>query len=214
MLLITCSVQAQDKRGFEIGGQFALLHEGNGLFNFGPTQAFVDPHRERTALGFGGRVVYHINRFWSLELEANAFPEQNRVDLGDIICCANGSVIDGLIIEGLAGTKVGIRKRRVGFFGRVRPGFMRFSNTLGDCTRVSVGTQCSFDRPRTDFALNIGGTAELYITEKWLVRTDLGDIVQRFPGIHRDLPLPFLPSDTEAQFYHNFQFTAGVGYRF
>ncbi|HEV8484905.1 MAG TPA: outer membrane beta-barrel protein [Blastocatellia bacterium] len=215
-LLLVCSAQAQDQKKFEAGMQFSMLREGNGVFNFGPTQILANPRVDRTPLGFGGRIGYNINRFWSLEVEANVFPEQNRLDLGDIVCCANGTVIDGRIVEGLAGTKIGLRKGKLGIYGRLRPGFLHFSRSLGDCTPIpGIGPQCSFDKGRTDFALDVGGTVELHISERWFMRSDVGDIIQRFSGLPGDRQrLPFLLSDTSSQLYHNFQFTTGVGYRF
>jgi len=42
--------------------------------------------------------------------------------------------MDGRIVEGLAGAKVGQRWRRMSVYLRVRPGFLHFSKTLGDCS--------------------------------------------------------------------------------
>ena len=134
-----------------------------------------------------------------------------------MVCCGIGTVIDGRIVEGLAGTKIGLRRRKLGIYGRVRPGFLRFSRTLGDCILVSVGLECTFNKGRTDFALDVGGTIELHISERWLIRSDLGDTMQMFSGLPGDLRrllVPFLALDTGPQVFHNFQFSIGVGYRF
>jgi hypothetical protein len=161
--------------------------------------------------------VYNLNRFWSIEAEMNVFPEQNVFfQHAGVVCCGVGTVIDGRMVEGVAGTKIGLRGRKVGFFGRIRPGFLHSAKTLGDCTRVSVGLQCGFDKGRTNFVLDVGGTLEAYVSRRWLLRFDLADIIQFFPGLSPILrqQVPFRPSDTRAQKYHNFQFSTGTGFRF
>jgi hypothetical protein len=217
-LLVQSSIRAQEgqvKGRFEVGVQFSVLRQGDGVFIFGPTSAeFVDPHKERSAMGGGGRAVYNLNRFWSLEAEVNVFPEQNVFfQHAGVVCCGVGTVIDGRIVEGLAGTKIGLRRRRVGVYGRARPGFLHFGRTLGDCSRIfGVGLDCSFDKARTDFVLDVGGSLELYVSNRWFTRFDVGDIIQFFPGLRPGLP--FLPSDARAQKYHNLQFSTGTGFRF
>ena len=221
-LLVLCCVRAQDKRiegTFEGGVQFSVLRQSNGSFIFGPTSGeSVNPHMVRSPMGGGGRTVYNLNRFWSVEAEINVFPEQSVFHQhADAVCCGVGTVIDGLMVEGLAGTKIGVRGRKIGVYAKVRPGFLHFSRTLGDCTRVSVGLQCRFDRARTDFVIDVGGVLETYVSHRWFMRVDLGDIIQFFPGLNPDLRgqgLPFSAFDIRAQKYHNFQFSAGTGFRF
>jgi hypothetical protein len=224
-LLIGSSIQAQDKQGkekFEIGVQFSVLRQGNGVFIFGPTSVGpVNPHVDRTALGLGGRAVYNLNRFLAVEAEMNFFPEQSIFGDATVICCGFGTVIDGRIIEGVAGTKIGLRRRKVGIYGKTRPGFLHFGRTLGDCFPIpSVGIQCSYDKARTDFVVDVGGSVEVYVSHRWLMRFDLGDVIQFFPGLNpgakgAGLALTlFLPSDTRAQKYHNFQFSTGASFRF
>jgi hypothetical protein len=210
-LFVLTSIQAQENSGkekFEVGVQFSVLRQGNGVFVFGPTSVDLgNPRLDRTALGFGGRTVYNLNRYWSLEAELNVFPDRNIL----------GGAVDGRMVEGLVGTKVGLRGRKVGIYGRARPGLLHFGKTLGDCTRVSgVGVQCSFDRGRTDRVLDVGGSVEAYVSHSWFFRVDLGDIIQFFPGLSPMLSqeVPFRPSDTRAQKYHNFQFSIGTGFRF
>ena len=222
-LLVLSPTRAQEnqvKGRFEVGVQFSVLRQGNGAFIFGPTSVeFFKPNIERTAMGGGGRAVYNFNRFWSLEAEVNVFPEQNVFrEHADVVCCGVGTVIDGRIVEGLAGTKIGLRGRKAGIYGRTRPGFLHFGKTLGDCFLIrGVGLQCHFDKARTDFVLDAGGTLELYVSHRWLLRVDVGDIIQFFPGLSPGLRgqlLPFSPPDIRAQKYHNFQFSTGTGFRF
>lgn len=169
-------------------------------------------------MGGGGRAVYNLNRFWSIEAEVNVFPEQTIFrQHSDVVCCGVGKVIDGHMVEGLAGTKVGLRRRAVGIYGKFRPGFLHFAKTLRDCTFVDVGGfQCNYDKSRTDFVLDVGGSLEAYVSDRWLMRVDLGDTIQFFPGLNPLLrqQVPFRPSDTRAQKYHNLQFSIGTGFRF
>lgn len=221
-LLVLSSIRAQEMQGkekFEVGVQFSVLRQGNGVFIFGPTSADLgNPHVDRTTLGFGGRTAYNFNRYWSLEAEVNVFPEQNALGgNSDIVCCGIGTPIDGRMVEGLVGTKIGLRGRKVGIYARTRPGFLHFAKTLGDCTRIiGVGLQCSFDRGRTDFVLDVGGSVEAYVSRRWFMRVDAGDLIQFFPGLSFMMrqQVPFRSSDTRAQKYHNFQFGAGTGFRF
>jgi len=200
-LLVLSSIQAQENPGkqkFEVGVQFSVLRQGNGVFVFGPTSADLgNPRLDRTAFGFGGRTGYNLNRYWSLEAEMNFFPDKNIL----------GGLVDGRMVEGLVGTKIGLRGRKVGIYGRARPGFLHFGKTLGDCIRISgVGVQCSFDRGRTGFFFDVGSSVEAYVSHRWFFRVDLGDIIQFFPGLSTTLrqEVPFRPSDTRAQKYHNF----------
>ncbi len=65
-MLVPFPIKAQDKEGkgkFEVGVQFSVLRQGDGVFIFGPTSAeFGDLRLDRTALGGGGRVVYNLLR--------------------------------------------------------------------------------------------------------------------------------------------------------
>src|SRR5260370_40452999 len=66
--------------------------------------------------------------------------------------------------EGLFGVKLGARTKRVGVFGKVRPGFVHFSN-FGRPGIVCTD-RCPPQPPpnfsETDFALDVGGVVELY----------------------------------------------------
>lgn len=213
---------AQDNQpSVELGVQFSGLYQNNStFFSSAPRVSILggDPDLSRWAPGLGARAGYNINRFWALEAEMNFFPSSNS--------------INGQIVELLAGTKVGLRTRKAGLYGKVRPGFLHMSKSASTCIIVfGVGSFCEFDKRRRDFALDVGGVLELYSSKNWFVRFDLGDTVQFFRGNDVDFEsvTPFPPIkkraiktaqnsedtfDVRPHTYHNFQFSGGVSFRF
>jgi hypothetical protein len=195
--------QSGETKKFEVGAQFSSLSMDDG----GET---------RTEPGFGGRFTYNVTENFALEAEGDLFPVRNRFR-----AFRNG----GHSEEALFGVKIGKRFKRVGIFGKARPGFIRFSqgrtdfNITGPTTdpfSITVRT-----KPLTHFAADIGGVVELYHSRRIFTRFDLGDTIIRYGqttitsvtgelgGTFTPLPITF-PGVTK----HNFQFSAGVGFRF
>jgi len=210
------STEIRDR--FEVGIQYSVLRLTRGAFIFGPTSVEAVPRQVRSPMGAGTRIVYNLKRSWSFEAEMNVFGEQSVFqEHADFVCCGVGKVMDGRIVEVLAGTKIGHRWRRTGVYLRIRPGVLHFSKTLRDAFRVpGVGFGGNFDKARTDFVTDVGGTLETYVTDKWLVRFDMGDTIQFFSGLNSTLrqQVPFSPDVTRAQTYHNFQIGVGTSFRF
>src|SRR5262245_5670204 len=97
----------EPKEKFEFGVQYSVLRLTRGAFIFGPTSVQVNPRQVRSPMGGGGRTVYNVNRSWSLEAEMNVFPEQSVfMEHVDFVCCGVGTIMDGRIVEALAGAKV------------------------------------------------------------------------------------------------------------
>lgn len=105
-----------------------------------------------------------------------------------------------------AGGRVGMRAHRFAAFGRVRPGVVRFSRRF---FAPDIACILIFPPPQSclinnaNFALDLGGTFELYPTGRSVVRIDLGDTLIRFARSQQD-----------AAWKHNLQFAAGGGLRF
>ncbi len=83
-------------------------------------------------------------------------------------------------MDGLAGVRAGVSTSRVGVYGRVRPGFSSLVDRGVGCT----GPVCPLAliaRPvyHTAFALDVGGTVELTMSPRTLVRLDVGDLIVR-----------------------------------
>jgi opacity protein-like surface antigen len=132
--------------------------------------------------GVGGRLTYNLSDNFGIETEFNFFPEER-------LNFANGTSLTSRRTQGLFGAKYGLRSEKAGFFGKIRPGFIRFgegSSPLG----VSA----------TEFALDIGGVVELYPTRPVALRFDVGNTLIRFGS------LGFTSN--------NLQISTGVAYRF
>ena len=192
--LASVAVAQSNKDKIEIGGH------STSLTLFPPDVAF-----DQTKAGIGGRVTYNFNRSIAAEAEINFFPQKQLVFTSD-----------GSSIQGQFGVKVGKRFEKFGVFGKVRPGFISVNRVFS----FIPGSQGSAFPPnfKVDrenfFTTDLGGVLELYPSSRILVRFDAGDTAIRHPAL-------FLPFDFSGpsvlvrgpKFSHNFQFTAGVGFR-
>src|SRR5713226_9738197 len=96
-------VSAQSKTPkFEVGTQFSLIR-------------FSD--LDITEPGFGGRFTYNINDHLAVEAEGNFFSRKLKDSFGE-------TLQGGRKTQGLFGVKLGARSKRIGVFGKVRPGFV------------------------------------------------------------------------------------------
>src|SRR5712692_9524671 len=118
---------------FEVGAQFSLIR-------------FSD--LEITEPGFGGRFTYNINKHVAVEAEVNLFP-RDRQD-------SNDASKGGHKAQALFGIKAGTRGRRVGLFGKIRPGLVNFSNfnrAIEPCFQAHCPPlPASYNFSETDFA--------------------------------------------------------------
>lgn len=171
--------------------------------------------------GFGGRFTFNFNRSVALEAVGNFFPRNCGF-------CGNGPGIGdnaGNITQGLVGVKAGKRFQKWGIFGKARPGFVSFSE--GDSKYVATGTGGSFpfefQRKRlTNFAVDVGGVIEFYPSKRLVTRLEAGDTLIHYSSRQSSflffdpttgIPVLF-PFTTRSETRHNFQFVAGVGWRF
>jgi len=201
--------QAEDVPRFEIGAQFSSLTIREPSFS----------NDFRTEPGFGGRVTFNFNAYLAAEAQVDFYPNDSR----------RGNVFSGgRTTTGLFGVKVGKRFERFGVFGKARPGFVRFGRSLTGFT-LDPNSGSPFTavlpefRGRTEFATDIGGVLEFYPTRRIVTRFDIGDTIIRYR--ERTVNFPFLnpgppPTLTPGTFIqlsdtrHNFQFSAGIGFRF
>ncbi|MDQ1611007.1 MAG: hypothetical protein QOG00_938 [Pyrinomonadaceae bacterium] len=161
--------------------------------------------------GFGGRITYNLTNSFALETQFDFFPDGERF---------RGSRSGGRIAQGLFGVKAGKRFEKFGVFGKVRPGFTSFSAGREEAILISATPNFVLDfRPHreTHFATDVGGVLEFYPSRRIVTRFDAGDTIIRY----RDTTRTFFDSTGAPQSVpfgsetrHNFQFSAGVGFRF
>jgi hypothetical protein len=173
---------------FEVGVQYTYLHSNGSFFGkWGYTS------------GVGGRFVYNPRNWLSIEGDVNFFATE-----------PNGRNVyqGGRAIQGLFGVKSGIRKKRFGVFGKVRPGFVTFGDALLDITALGPPVQLKTGR-LTQPALDAGGVVEFYPSQRWALRFDLGNT----SIFYRDRSLT-VGGSVQGQTRNSFQFSSGILFRF
>jgi hypothetical protein len=206
--LLEAKAQSGEVPKFELGAQFTSITKPD--FNNGATEP-----------GFGGRFTFNLNRSVALEAVGNFFPHK----CGFCGSGAGGGDNSGNITQGLFGVKAGKRFQKWGIFGKARPGVVSFSQ--GDSKYVATGTGTSFPfefrhNRLTNFAVDLGGVLEFYPSKRIVTRLEAGDTLIHY-GQRQSSFLFFdpttgvpvlIPFTTRSETRHNFQFVAGVGWRF
>lgn len=191
--------QSQDVPKYEIAAEFISLERDS----FGA---------QRAEPGVGARFTYNLNEMFAFEAAGYLFPDR---------CCSNG----GRMHQIVGGVKVGRRFEKWGFFAKARPGVVSFSQGEINVFRITPGGPFPFDVEvnRTNhFAVDFGGVVEFYPTRRIVTRFDVGDTIihfnrrtTNFLGVDVRTGMPLLvPVLRPARTTHNFQFIAGVGFRF
>jgi len=193
--------QATDAPKLEVGVQFSSLT--------------MSEYRNPTEPGVGGRVTYNLTDNIALEAQFDFFPNGQRF---------RGFRNGGRIAQGLFGVKAGKRFEKFGIFGKVRPGLTSFSAGREE-TIVLPGAPDpvfgpafdSIPHRETRFATDVGAVLEFYPSRRIVTRFDAGDTIIRYgdttgalldrTGIVGQFPI-------SGEVRHNFQFSAGVGFRF
>jgi hypothetical protein len=168
-----------------------------------------------TEPGIGVRLTYNATKNIAFEAEGNLFPHDAR---------ARSFRDGGRGTQGLFGVKIGKRYEKFGIFAKARPGLISFTRGRFDLVPNNDGSSFPFDF-RTErvnhFAFDVGGVLEFYPTRRIVARFDAGDTMicygdttlNSFSGPEGG---PFVPAQftVPGNNTHNFQFTAGVGFRF
>lgn len=184
-----------------VGGQISLAQSETPKLELGINLTTMRlSELKETDVGVGGRVTFNLNSRVAVEGELNFFPRELDTHRGNRL-------------QGLFGVKAGQRWEKFGLFAKARPGFMRFGEVSPPIACVAVFPPplgCLLAAGKTEFALDLGGVAELYPSRKTVVRFDLGDTLIRYRG-------PFgRPGGGTANNLtsHNVQFNVGFGVRF
>jgi hypothetical protein len=142
--------------------------------------------------GFGGFFTYAPRPWVGVDVTTAVFPSD---DVGN------------LAWQLLAGPRAGITLGRIGIFGHVRPGFLRFSERFFApeiaCILIFPPPESCLV-PKTNFALGVGGTMEAALPGSTVLRVELGDAMTRYT---RD-------GEEPTSWKHAVNFTVGAGWRF
>ena len=152
--------------------------------------ALVNDYPRETWSGIGGFLTYTPGLL-GLDLSSTVFVP------GDV---------GGRAWQLLAGPRVGGIQRSVGLYGRVRPGFIHFSERFFKPEIVCIAIfptpeACLADA--TNVALDLGFTIEAFPSPRAVLRLDIGDTMTRY-----DL------DEQGTKWMHGLQFVAGAGIRF
>lgn len=206
LLIIYADARAQehDAPKVEVGAQFSSLSVTSPDF-FGT----------ENGTGFGARVTYNLTDHFAVEAEGNFYPLKMQRQF------ASG----GRVEQAQFGIKAGKRYNSFGLFAKARPGIVSFGDTvkvsegtfnLGNGTTIPIAVFGS--ERKTHFSTDVSGVLELYPSHRIMVRFDMGDTIIRY-GEHNVPTFEFVNPQravvaAPTEFKHNFQFTAGVAYRF
>jgi Outer membrane protein beta-barrel domain len=188
---ISATAQSDDSR-FEAGIQVSLMGRGSGIFFDG------------ASIGGGGRLTFNLNRYLALEGEMNYFPENGFGNLRRL--------------QGQFGVKSGIRFKRFGLFGKIRPGFQdrEYEVPIYCSQYIAICPLSPYRVGETGFSMDLGGVFEFYPAKRITLRIDAGDTILT----HNDQPIYIGPPRIyifPAQSRHTsntFQLSTGIGFRF
>ncbi|PYS97363.1 MAG: hypothetical protein DMF65_11880 [Acidobacteria bacterium] len=210
LLFFSTNTRAQehDAPKVEVGVQFSSL-------SVTPPNSFSTEN----AAGIGARVTYNFDDHFAVEAEGDFFPVSVRSDF------ATG----GKVEQAQFGVKWGKRWQKFGIFAKARPGFVSFDNTIKITRELFAPFPGATPRlfniftpeRKTHLSADVGGVLEFYPSRRMLVRFDFGDTIIRYREhdelneslgflTREELPVVKAPADTQ----HNFQFSAGIGFRF
>ena len=152
-----------------------------------------------SAGGLGGRVGWRFTNFFALDSELAVHPN---------------SGVNGYRVQGFAGIKAGLRVKRVGVYGKARPGFLYFSKDP-----FGVGRPGStFFRMQwansLDPALDVGAVIEWHAADDLILRVDVGDTIVRYSARSVFVSQHEPERRIDAFTTRNRQWSVGIGKRF
>jgi hypothetical protein len=181
---------------FEIEAEFAALGHGYNMVTDSAAEQVT------TGAGFGGHFDFNLGPHLAFDSALLYFPKSEPV-----VTAQSG----GKVLEGLFGAKIGLRRDRVGYFLTVRPGFLRYSQTVTQYPASPTGVFAF--APNTVGALNVGSAIEVYTSRRTMLRFDVGDTMLYVPA--KKVPQPPLPPIfVYRDFRHTIQISTGFGFRF
>jgi hypothetical protein len=198
-----------DTPRWEVGGQFSALKLD---YNFRGTEGTLVT-ADDVWWGIGGRVTFNLNKNVAVEGTIEKFNSGKTNKALNTSGTFNTAAQPD--VQGLFGIKFGVRREKFGVFGKLRPGFTKFT-PVPDCTSISNLT-CSFNS-ETSFSMDAGGVIEGYISRRLVVRGDAGVVYMRHHDTTRFFPgepgIPPFQFTSEGFKTYSPKFSVGVGFRF
>lgn len=192
--------QVKDAPKFEIGAEFSSLSVRS-----------PDPAGTQDAAGAGARLTYNADAHVAFEAAGYFY---RRLRFSD-------SAVGGAAAQMQFGLKVGRRFEHFGLFAKARPGFVLFGDVPTPVATQVLNIEGRqvvvpvFERRRkTYYSTDVGGVLEFYPSRRLVTRFDFGDTIIRYGERPAAVFNPATTFDAPAATRHNFQFTAGVGFRF
>ncbi len=182
---------AQDAPSLELAAQVATLR----LSEF-----------DTTDVGIGVNAAWRLTPLLAVDGALSWFPgsddDEQRIE-------RQGRVL------GLAGLRAGVQSGPLELFGRVRPGFLRFSgqDNVACILIFPVPLECQVLGGQTSFVTEIGGGVRVAVgeTRRMFVSFDLGDLLVRY-GSESLRPNGDVSEDGFVS--HNLTANVGVGWKF
>jgi len=208
-------INDQFRLTFGLGYRLGKLQENSaeepvaGKLEIGPQftttlmQRRISATGVQTEPGVGGFASYLLFRFLYADGSLIYYPRGATPGFQD----------GGTLFEGLFGLKGGIRRDKLGLFGKLRPGFARSSDVVTGFTSSGGSVQETLDTYHT-FAVDFGGVIEIYTTKRQLIRIDVGDthLYYHTTFIHNpDGSVTTLPGGTRQ---HSIQTSVSYAWRF
>jgi len=192
---------------FEAGAQFSSLGlQQTERFASGFSLTIFEFRDTITQAGFGGRLTFNLTRSFAWEVQGDFYPKE--------LPYINNGRAGGRITQVQTGLKAGKRFDKFGVFAKARPGIVSFSGAL----KIEPTPGFPSFRPIREnyFSFDLGGIIEFYPSSRIVTRFDGGDTMIHYRSI--DNPIVFFPAvvafHSPPVTTHNFQFSAGVGFRF
>lgn len=183
----------------------ALAQSGSRGVEVAAHVATIDSGQFHTSdIGVGGRVAWLPHELFTLEADVTHYP-------GDF---PDGSAFSRGRWEAYFGGTVGPRLGRLRPFAKLRPGFLTFEDAPEPRACIAVVPQplvCALQDGATVFALDLGGGVDFTLSERSMVRFDVGSRLLRFDGPVRDTRGE--PHD-DGFWGHDLRVTLGAGVRF
>ena len=179
-----------------------------GNWEFGPLFSTLVIAREglgnvRSEPGVGGYASYRFYSVLYLDSDLLYFPRTPEF---------SGPHDGGTILQGLFGLKGGVRRNRMGFFGKARPGFHSYSQALTSVSTSGTGPTFFYGRSN-NLVLDLGGIIEFYPAGHGTLRVEVGD-THLFFGT-RDVNVNgSAVAYPGGKMQHSIQLVLGYGWRF